>query len=253
MSMTDLHSHILPGVDDGSKNVEMSLELLRREYADKVTQIALTPHFNFERQGMREFLQRRNGAARELGFAFQSAGFAQHMKLGAEVFYSSQLAETDMRQLCLTGTSLLLIEFPPGYYPQEVPDVLYQLTRQGIVPLIAHVERYAFVRSNPNLLCDLIEAGAYTQMNATSLVLHKKHQNLLLRMIRHGMIHVLATDTHSVKKRPPMLGQAMALVTEKCGEKTARRMIKTAGALFKGTQPSLSDPQPMRQVLGHWL
>ena len=87
-------------MDDGSKDVEMSLELLRREYADKVTQIALTPHFNFERQGMQEFLQRRNGAARELGLAFQKTYLAQQMKLGAEVFYSSQLAETDMRPLC---------------------------------------------------------------------------------------------------------------------------------------------------------
>ena len=90
-------------------------------------------------------------------------------------------------------------------------------------------------------------------MNATSLVLHKKHQNLLLSMIRHGMIHVLATDAHSIKKRPPMLGEAMVLVTEKCGEKTARRMVKNAGALFKGTQPNHPEPQPMRQVLGRWL
>lgn len=253
MSMTDLHSHILPGIDDGAKNVEMSLELLRLEYANQVTQIALTPHFNFERHGVPEFLQRRSGAARELGIAFQKAGFAQQMKLGAEVFYSSQLSETDMRPLCLTGTSLLLIEFPPAYYPREAPDVLYQLTRQGIVPLIAHVERYAFVRSNPNLLCDLIEAGAYTQMNATSLVLHKKHQNLMVRMIRNGMIHVLATDTHSVTKRPPMMGEAMALVREKCGEKIARRMIKNAEDLFKAVIPNHVQPQPMRQVLGHWL
>ena len=90
-------------------------------------------------------------------------------------------------------------------------------------------------------------------MNATSLVLHKKHQNLLLSMIRHGMIHVLATDAHSIKKRPPMLGEAMVLVTEKCGEKMARRMVKNAGALFKGTQPNHPEPQPMRQVLGRWL
>ena len=253
MSMTDLHSHILPGVDDGAKNAEMSLELLRREYADKVTQIALTPHFNFERESVQEFLQRRSGAARELGVALQKAGLAQQMKLGAEVFYSSRLAETDMRPLCLEGTSLLMIEFPPAYYPQEAPNVLYQLTRQGIVPLIAHVERYAFVRSNPNLLCDLIEAGAYTQMNATSLVVHQQHRNLMVRMIRNGMIHVLATDTHSLKKRPPMLGKAMAIVRKKCGEETVGTMMKNAQVLFKGAKPDEIEPRQMRQVLGRWM
>ena len=251
--MTDLHSHILPGVDDGSKSVEMSLDLLRRQYEDKVTQIALTPHFNFEKQSMREFLQKRNNAARGLGLVFQKSGLAQQMKLGAEVFYSSQLAETDVKPLCLTGTQLLLIEFHPAYYPTEAADVLYQLTRQGIVPLIAHVERYAFIRKDPNLLCDLIEAGAYTQMNATSLVMHKKHQKVLLRMIRHGMIDVLATDTHSPAKRPPKLGSAMLLVKEKCGEQTAQQMMKNANMLFKGEQLDRLNPQPMRQILGHWI
>ena len=90
-------------------------------------------------------------------------------------------------------------------------------------------------------------------MNATSLVLHKKHQKLFLRMIRHGMIHVIATDTHSPSKRPPKLGAAMSLVDEKCGEKTARQLIKNAGTLFKGGQPSRPDPQPMRQILGRWI
>ena len=251
--MTDLHSHILPGVDDGSKSVEMSLDLLRRQYEDKVTQIALTPHFNFEKQSMQEFLQKRNNAARELGLVFQKSGLAQRMKLGAEVFYSSQLAETDVKPLCLTGTQLLLIEFHPAYYPTEAADVLYQLTRRGIVPLIAHVERYVFVREDPNLLCDLIEAGAYTQMNATSLVMHKKHQKLFLRMIRRGMIDVLGTDTHSPTKRPPKLGAAMSLVNKKCGENAMRQLIKNANTLFKGGQPSRPVPQPMRQILGHWM
>ena len=251
--MTDLHSHILPGIDDGAKNVKMSLELLRRQYEDDVTQIALTPHFNFEKQNIQEFLKKRNEAAKELGLAFRQTGLMQWMKLGAEVFYSSQLAETDVQPLCLTGTSLLLIEFPPAYYPREATDVLYQLTRRGIVPLIAHVERYAFVRSDPNILCDLIEAGVYTQMNATSLVMHKKHQKLFLRMIRHGMIHVLGTDTHSPSKRPPKLGDAVALVNRKCGEQISRMLTKNAGALFKGEQPDRPDPQPMRQILGHWM
>ncbi|WP_367924242.1 tyrosine-protein phosphatase [uncultured Ruthenibacterium sp.] len=252
-SMTDLHSHILPGIDDGAKDLQISLELLRKQYADRVTQIALTPHFNFERQTLEEFLKVRNRAAQELGRAFRMSGIPQRMKLGAEVFYSSEILQTDMRALCLTGTSLLLIEFPPAYYPQEAADVLYQLTRRGIVPLIAHVERYAFVRSNPNLLCDLIEAGAYTQMNATSLMLHRKYQKLYLRMIQHGMIHVVGTDTHSPSKRPPMLADAMKLVEEKCGQQMARRMIENGAVLFDGKEPEYLEPRAMRQILGQWI
>ena len=162
------------------------------------------------------------------------------MKLGAEIFYSAQLAEVDPQPLCLTGTNLLLIEFPPAYHPRGAEDVLYQLTRRGFVPLIAHVERYAFVRENPNILCDFIEAGAYTQINASSLVMHKKQQKMLLHMIQRGLIHVLATDTHSLEKRPPKYRAAMELIEKKCGKDIARTLTRNANLLFAGASPVVS-------------
>lgn len=112
--MTDLHTHILPGVDDGAKNLDMSLALLRAQRADGVTRIALTPHFRFE-QTIEEFLRRRDEAMTLLTQALKAE----------EIFYSSQLAETDPRPLCLAGTPLLLIEFPPAYLPQGTGDVLH--------------------------------------------------------------------------------------------------------------------------------
>lgn len=247
--MTDLHTHILPGIDDGARTVQISLNLLQSEQRQGVAQIALTPHFNIEKQSVKEFLHGRNAAARQLGAAFRNSSLSQHLKLGAEIFYSSELATIDLRPLCLTGTNLLLIEFPPAYYPREAEDVLYQLTRRGFVPLIAHVERYAFVRENPNILCDLIEAGAYTQVNATSLVLHKRHQKLILQMIRHGMIHVLATDTHSLEKRPPKYRAALDLITKKCGTDAARALTRNANLLFAGASPMVGEPEMMRHFL----
>ena len=157
----------MPGVDDGSKDVEMSLELLRREYADKVTQIALTPHpsilsvrvcRNFAKAkwcGARTWVSvSENGscAANEAG-SRSLLFFATGRNRYAAFVFDRDLSFAD--------------RVSTGVLPTGAPDVLNQLTRRGIVPLIAHVERYAFVRSNPNLLCDLIESGAYTQMNAT--------------------------------------------------------------------------------------
>ena len=124
--MTDLHTHILPGIDDGKKNVQTSLALLRSEYAQGVEQIEMTPHFNFENQTIKEFLQRRNAAARQLWLPFRNAELPQYMKLGAEIFYSAQLAEVDPQPLCLTGTNLLLIEYPAASHPRGAEDVLYQ-------------------------------------------------------------------------------------------------------------------------------
>ena len=94
------------------------------------------------------------------------------LKKGAEVFFSPALLECDPRPLCLEGTGLMLVELPVTYRPQWTVEVLYQLGTLGITPLIAHVERYPYVMEDPNLLIDWIEAGAYTHVNASSLVLH---------------------------------------------------------------------------------
>ena len=251
--MTDLHTHILPGMDDGAQSPEDSLSLLRSQCLQNVSQIALTPHFRVDRESVQDFLKRRESAAESLRKAMDGQGLPVKLKLGAEVFYSSTLAKMDdVHALCLEGTHMLLVEFAPGLYPKDAADTLYQLTRQGILPLIAHVERYAFVRSNPNLLCDWIEAGACTQMNATSLTAHLKWQKMLLKMINHSLIHVLGSDTHSSSKRPPMLGKAMKFVEQRCGSEATQMLQKQAGALFQGKLPQLSTPVPMKQFLGRW-
>lgn len=251
--MTDLHSHMLPGMDDGAQSPEDSLSLLRMECRQGVSQVALTSHFRADKESVRDFLRRRQKAAQQLRDALDGQDLPVTLKLGAEVFYTASLAQMDgVEALCLEGTNLLLVEFSPGLYPREAADTLYQLTRQGILPLIAHVERYAFVRNDPGLLAEWIEAGACTQMNATSLVMHARQRKLLIPMLRHNLIHVIATDTHSTAKRPPMLDKAMELVEQHCGRDTARALRRRADALFQGQMPQVPDPAPMRKFLGRW-
>lgn len=250
---TDLHCHILPGIDDGARNVGVSLELLRAEAAAGVRRIALTPHFNFERQNLGAFLQNRHDAAVRLAEQFRAAGLPVRLKLGAEVYFSPQLLDCDVKRLCLQGTPYLLVEFPTTYYPEWADDVFYRLSLEGIRPLVAHVERYPYILREPNLLLDLIEAGAFIQVNATSLVLHRQAKNLILRLVRHGLVHVVASDTHSMTKRPPLLGEAMALVRQKCGGEAAARLEQNAGAVFAGRALHAPDPAPMKPLLGHWL
>ena len=251
--MTDLHSHMLPGMDDGAQSPEDSLSLLRMECLQGVSQVALTSHYRPDKESVQDFLKRRQKAAEQLRSALDGQGLPVTLKLGAEVFYSSSLAQMDgVEALCLEGTNLLLVEFSPGLYPREAADTLYQLTLQGILPLIAHVERYAFVRNDPNLLAEWIEAGACTQMNATSLVAHVKQRKLLISMLRHNLIHVMATDTHSTAKRPPMLDKAMAMVEQHCGQDIAKALQSRADALFHGREPQLPDPVRVKKFLGRW-
>ena len=168
--MTDLHCHILPGIDDGAKDTAVSLELLRREYEDGVRNIAFTSHFNSERTTVEAFTAKRQAAFEQLTAALEGQPMQFDFKLGAEVFFSPGLCELDTRALCMGDTAYLLLEFPTTHKPHFIRQTLYQLQQQGIVPLIAHIERYPYVLEDPTLLYDWVAAGAYAQINAGALL-----------------------------------------------------------------------------------
>ena len=168
--MTDLHCHILPGIDDGAKDTTVSLELLRREYEDGVRNIAFTSHFNSERTTVEAFTAKRQAAFEQLTAALEGQPMQFDFKLGAEVFFSPGLCELDTRALCMGDTAYLLLEFPTTHKPHFIRQTLYNLQQQGIVPLIAHIERYPYVLEDPTLLYDWVAAGAYAQINAGALL-----------------------------------------------------------------------------------
>ena len=204
--MTDLHCHILPGMDDGAKDTAVSLELLRREYEDGVRNIAFTSHFNSERTTVEAFTAKRQAAFEQLTAALEGQPMQFDFKLGAEVFFSPGLCELDTRALCMGDTAYLLLEFPTTHKPHFIRQTLYNLQQQGIVPLIAHIERYPYVLEDPTLLYDWVAAGAYAQINAGAL-LEPKLCKKLCKFIQWGLVHVISTDTHSPDKRPPRMAQ----------------------------------------------
>ena len=218
--MTDLHCHILPGMDDGAKDTAVSLELLRREYEDGVRNIAFTSHFNSERTTVEAFTAKRQAAFEQLTAALEGQPMQFDFKLGAEVFFSPGLCELDTRALCMGDTAYLLLEFPTTHKPHFIRQTLYNLQQQGIVPLIAHIERYPYVLEDPTLLYDWVAAGAYAQINAGAL-LEPKLCKKLCKFIQWGLVHVISTDTHSPDKRPPRMAQGVQQLEKLLAEKDA--------------------------------
>ena len=215
--MTDLHCHILPGMDDGAKDTAVSLELLRREYEDGVRNIAFTSHFNSERTTVEAFTVKRQAAFEQLTAALEGQPMQFDFKLGAEVFFSPGLCELDTRALCMGDTAYLLLEFPTTHKPHFIRQTLYNLQQQGIVPLIAHIERYPYVLEDPTLLYDWVAAGAYAQINAGAL-LEPKLCKKLCKFIQWGLVHVISTDTHSPDKRPPRMAQGVQQLEKLLGK-----------------------------------
>lgn len=251
--MTDLHCHILPGIDDGAKDVSVSLELLHKEYEDGVRNIAFTSHFNSERTTVEAFLEKRAAAYTRLTEALKEEPMDFRFKLGSEVYFSPKLCELDAKALCMGDTAYMLIEFPTTHKPHFIKQTLYALQEQGILPLIAHIERYPYVLDDPTLLYEWVAAGAYAQINAGALLQDAKLRKKLCKFISWGLVHVLSTDTHSPDKRPPRMAEGIQMLQKTLGTEITNRIVRNGDELFDDQELDIISPHQPKKMLGMWI
>ncbi|MDR0293601.1 MAG: hypothetical protein LBH95_05550 [Oscillospiraceae bacterium] len=238
--MVDLHSHILPGLDDGPEDAGESLSMVLAELNDGVQTIVLTPHFRTDIADPDSFLRHRRKAYELLCGDLPALGVK--LLTGAEAAFSPALLEMEIGLFCIEGTNNILIELPPDHYPPLTRKVFYELRTRGITPVIAHVERYPYFLRDPGQLALLIRGGAYAQINAGSLLCGGHTARTALHMLKSNLAHAVATDTHSMKDRPPMLGRAMKLVSGKLGKDTAEYLEDNAERIVSGKALSVPDP-----------
>ena len=249
-NMLDLHCHILPGIDDGSKNSEMSSVLLTEEQKQGVNAIVFTPHFNTLRISLEEFLKAREHsykrlmelpAAKELGIKF---------KLGAEVYFSTRLNEMELDELCFTDTNYILIEFPTDEKPYGLTHTVVDIINRGYQPILAHVERYPYFTSDPTRLYDLVEKGCIVQINAGAIIQGNK---IAMKYIKWGMAQLICTDCHDLEKRSPNLREAYSIVKKKFGEDYVDWFDRNARNVFLGKYVDMPQPKMPKKVMGIWI
>lgn len=234
--MTDLHTHILPGMDDGAPDADASLALLRMEAAQGVDTVALTPHFYRDRESAERFLARRARAVEQLRRAIEALPEPERAALprlipGAETAWAPGLAsEPLLPQLCLGESRNLLLELPAAPWTRQMLRELYELPgRTGLTPVFAHLERY-LPGQDPRLVGELLELGFPVQLSAAPL-LRPLRRGALLRMIRSGSAQLLASDAHNAASRPPDLAPALAVVRRRLGDETAAALDAAAARL----------------------
>lgn len=206
--MIDLHTHLLPAMDDGSSNVEESIALLDMLRAQGIEAIAATPHFYPEENSPEEFLFRR-----EQSFARMSRALKGDfpVALGAEVHYFSGIGQSDeIKRLCISSTDLLLLEMPfQPWSHSMVRDVEELGERQNIQVVLAHIERY--MRWQNGLWPQLLKSGVLMQCNA-SFFLNWRTKRKACAMLKKGQIHFIGSDCHNITVRPPRMGEALRAV-----------------------------------------
>lgn len=207
--MVDLHTHILPGMDDGSRSAGESLKMLEALGAQGITWVAATPHFYASENGPEAFLLRRAQAAEELRRHWREG--LPRLLLGAEVhFFEGMSRAKELETLCLEGTELLLLEMPFGVWTERMTGEVLELCRRpGIRVLLAHIERY--IDDQPPEIWDRLQAaGALNQCNAGFFLRWRTRQKAR-RMLDRGRVQFIASDCHNLSTRPPRLGAALKI------------------------------------------
>ena len=218
--MIDVHSHVLPCVDDGSDSLQDSLEMLVEAQKQGITDLFLTPHhrgaFDKTPVELKDAFSTFCQSAKEKGIAI-------NLYLGQEVFVTKDVKKkiVDEKVLTLNNTKYVLIE--PDYKECEITEVVYELTRLGYKPIVAHVERFNYITLDD--LFEIKQLGGYVQINASAIVGKdfKINSKLINQAFKEGIVDFVASDVHSNRKN--YMAKAYALVKRKYG-------IGTADAVF---------------------
>jgi len=246
----DLHCHILPGIDDGATDLAMALDMARAFVADGVTMVACTPH-------ILPGLYHNNGpqiraAVQALQSELDSQGIALQLTTGADVHIVPDLV-AGLRSghlLSLADSRYVLVEPPHHVAPPRLDDLFFQLIVAGYVPILTHPERLSWIKSHYAAIQELGRAGTWMQITAGSLsgAFGKTAQYWAERMLDDGLVHILATDAHDTRRRPPNLGGGRALAAKRVGEVEAEHLVVTRPLGIVKNQMSSSLPMPASAV-----
>jgi protein-tyrosine phosphatase len=198
----DIHSHILPGIDDGVERTSRTGEVLRLLNKEGITHLAFTPHYYPSKNLLDRFLGAREYVAKKVLSLPESEGFT--FSFGAEVYFTETLFNyNDIHRLCYNGTGLMLTELEYGdTFTSSMERRLCRLIEDyRITPVLAHIDRYAYLMRNPKLLIHLKEMGCLLQMNLLSFSVWYRRPSLF-RITRMGLVDFIGEDIHSV----PLVG-----------------------------------------------
>jgi protein-tyrosine phosphatase len=223
MNYTDMHNHIVPGVDDGSENMEESMELVEMAYQEGIRRLICTPHYM---RGRNHYTYEQLD---ETFAAFADMVRQQHpdieLWLGNEVLYEEGIVE-DLKAgkiHTMAGTKYVLIEFNIRIPYAELYQAMKKVSAARFRPIIAHVERYQCLTKHEERIQELRELGIYIQMNASSVEggLFDEHARWCQKLLKKGYIDFIGTDAHDLENRAPVIGDAVKWITKKCGEEVA--------------------------------
>jgi protein-tyrosine phosphatase len=230
--MIDTHLHILPGVDDGPETMQEALALSQALVQEGIHSAIATPHYNdeFPHRSALEVRERVNDMQQELN----RHNIPLRLYAGHEVLIKPGLVEDIHagRLATLNGGRYLLLELWNSSWLPETEQVLFELRAYGIVPIIAHPERYRAIQQDPARLAALLQQGMLAQLMASSLIgiQGKTARSTAETLLKKGLIHCIASDAHGIRKRPPCIVQSLQRAQQLLDPASVYQMIELCPA-----------------------
>lgn len=225
--MIDIHCHILPNIDDGSKSLQESIEMAKIAESEGITKIVNTSHYHHD------FKYKKGNEIKivleEFNEILKEKNINLEVILGNEIYYTSDFIEKfdKLEFFSINDSKYILIEFPPSNFPKNITDVIYEVKLKGFIPILAHVERYRDIQENVNIIFNCIKEGALIQVNASSIIGNngKEAESTSKKLLDNKMVHFVATDAHSSTRRRPLIKDAYNYILKHYGKSTAERLF----------------------------
>ena len=215
--MIDIHCHILPEVDDGSRSLNESIEMAMIAKEQGIKKIVNTSHYHpdFRYKKGEELLKELN----DFNNVLKENMIDIEVLIGNEIYYTKDLIKQidKLDFYTLNNSRYILIEFAPTNFPSDLCNIVYELKEKNYIPVFAHVERYREVQENPDLIYEAIKAGAIIQVNSNSILgkSGKTIEQVCDTLIKRNMVHVVGSDAHRSKRRTPIFLDAYKYVSDK--------------------------------------
>lgn len=247
--MIDIHSHILAGVDDGAKDFEDTLNMLKHAANEGITKIIATPHHNNGKyinkaSDIKDKVIELNGKIKEQGLSIEVLP-GQETRLYGELLEDYEKGEI----LTLNHSNYVFIELPSNHVPRYTKKLLFDIQIAGLSPIIVHPERNSEIIENPSILYKLVEQGAATQLTASSVTGHfgKKIKKFSLQLIESNQAHFLGSDAHNLKGRTFRLREAYDEVGKEFGSDIMYFFQENAELVVEGNTIFKQPPQEIRK------
>jgi len=253
--MIDLHSHILPGVDDGAKDASVALAMLEIAVSDGIKGMVATPHV--DKAVWLPQWQEIVDSCTALAAEARRAGLSIELFPGAEV--AVQPDNLDLLigpgPYCINGGRYILVELPALQIPSYTDEFFFVLQTRGLFPILAHPERNLEIARKPEVLRNWIAKGLLLQVNATSITgqMGRRAKGFANWLLQQDMVHCISSDAHGIRSRRPLLTEALASVASQVGVERAGQIAVNSAKIVSGEEIDVPEPCGSEQQSGRMI